>query len=165
MLRATSQSPRAKRVESPVAVTIFPVTLPRTQAVSTPIEALAAKARTRYAGTVHRSLAPSRFAQPEPPVASSGLSTAPLAEALPASAPLRLDPQTIGRAIAGSEGDVRRMERRSGAELESPRASRSQALAGAVAEIGVPDCLAPNGGGSLLSAPILLVRALQGKCK
>ena len=57
------------------------------------------------------------------------------------------------------------MARRSGVELDSPRASRSEALADTVAGTGVPDCLAPNAGGSLLSAPILLLLAVQGKCK
>ena len=84
---------------------------------------------------------------------------------LAASAPLRIDPQTIGRAIVGAEGSIRQMARRSGVELDSPRASRSQLLAGAVAEKAVPDCLAPNGGGSLFSAPILLWMAIDGKCK
>ena len=57
------------------------------------------------------------------------------------------------------------MARRSGAELDSPRASRSELLAGTIADKGVADCLAPNAGGSLLSAPILLLLAVQGKCK
>jgi hypothetical protein len=84
---------------------------------------------------------------------------------MPASAPLRLDAQTIRRAIAGSEGNIQQMARRSGAELDSPRASGPEALANTIAEKGVGDCLAPNAGGSLLSAPILLLLAVQGKCK
>ena len=43
--------------------------------------------------------------------------------------------------------------------------SRSEVLAGTVPEAVVPDCLAPNAGGSLLSAPILLLLAMQRKCK
>ncbi len=76
---------------------------------------------------------------------------------------MRLDAQTIGRAIAGSEGNIQQMARRGGAELDSPRASRSEALADTIAEKGVPDCLAPNAGGSLLSAPILLLLADPGQ--
>ena len=57
------------------------------------------------------------------------------------------------------------MARTSGVDLDSPRQSRSDALAETVAGTGVPDCLAPNAGGSLLSVPILLVLAMQGKCK
>ena len=51
------------------------------------------------------------------------------------------------------------------AELDSPRATRSEVLADTIAEKGVSDCLAPNAGGSLLSAPLLLLLAVQGKCK
>ena len=98
-------------------------------------------------------------------VASSGLAASAPAEALAASAPLRIDGQTIGRAIAGSQGNIRQMARRGGAELDSPRPSRSETLADTIAGNGVPDCLAPNAGGSLLSAPILLLLAIQGKCK
>jgi hypothetical protein len=78
---------------------------------------------------------------------------------------LRIDAKAIGRAIAGSEGSIRQMARHGGVELDSPRANRSEALAETVAGTGVPDCVAPNAGGSLLSAPFLLLMALRGRCK
>ena len=57
------------------------------------------------------------------------------------------------------------MARQGGAELDTPRAGRAEQLAATVAEKGVPDCLAPNAGGSLLSVPLILLRAIDGKCK
>jgi hypothetical protein len=38
-------------------------------------------------------------------------------------------------------------------------------LSSAIAETAVPDCLAPNAGGSLLSIPIIAYMAVKGKCK
>ena len=72
---------------------------------------------------------------------------------------------SIRRAIVGTEGTVRALARRSGADMDSPRIDRSEKLAGAVAETARPDCLAPNGGGSLLAVPIIAYMAASGKCK
>lgn len=82
-----------------------------------------------------------------------------------ASRPLRLDAQTLGRAVAGTEGAVQRMARHSGTALDTPRPSQADALASAVAKTAVPDCLAPNAGGSLLSIPVIAYTAIKGKCK
>ena len=164
LLRATSAPAPAGKAEVQVSVTVFPARPMRAR--STPVPA-PAKTTLRSAASI-RPPQPIPPARPvaEPAIASS-LPPAGAAPAgvPPASAPLRLDPRTIGRAIAGSEGRVRQMARQSGTELDSPRASRSELLAATVAEKGVADCLAPNAGGSLLSAPILLLRALSGKCK
>ena len=86
-------------------------------------------------------------------------------QATPASAPLRTDVQTLQRAIAGTEGQVQRLARSSGNELHTRRPTQSESLSQAVAETAVPDCLAPNAGGSLLSAPIIAYMAVRGKCK
>ena len=166
LLRTTSAPRPEKRAEVQVAVTVFPSQPIQTGAAPAPAVVPAAKTGTR--GTqpprVRSTTSPPR-AEPEPAVASSGLAGSAAGEASPASAPLRIDALTIGRAIAGSQGNIRQMARRGGAELDSPRASRSEALADTIAKKGVPDCLAPNAGGSLLSAPILLLLAIQGKCK
>ena len=171
LLRATSSPQAPPRVERQVAVAV--ITLPRSvppppTTVSEPIEPAATRAPTRRAAPQARTELPVPVTAPQPAAITPGLAAAPPAPPAPtdpASAPLRLDPRTIGRAIAASEGNIRQMARRSGNELDSPRASRSEALADTVAEKGVPDCLAPNEGGSLLSAPILLVLKVQGKCK
>ena len=162
----TAPRPEARRTGREVAITIFPSQPVRARAAAAPEAAPAAKAGLHAAPPVRPpgSNSPVR-PDPVPAFASSGLAASAPAEAPAASAPLRLDAQTIHRALAGSEGDIRQMARRSGVELDSPRASRSEELADAVAEKGVPDCLAPNEGGSLLSAPILLLLAVQGKCK
>jgi hypothetical protein len=86
-------------------------------------------------------------------------------EASPASTPLRLDSQTLGRAVAGAEGSVRRMARNSGRELDTPGPSQSEELSTAVAQTGLSDCLAPNPGGSLFSIPIIAYMAVTRKCK
>ena len=88
-----------------------------------------------------------------------------LAASAPARSPLRLDSQVIRRAISGSEGTVRKMARESGTELDSPRKSPISELGSTVAKSAIPDCLAPREYGSLLSAPIIAVQALRGKCK
>ena len=72
---------------------------------------------------------------------------------------------SIRRAIVGTEGSVRASARRSGADVDSPRIDRAEQLAGAIAQTARPDCLAPNGGGSLLSIPIIAFMAANGKCK
>ena len=165
LLRATSAPRPERRTEVHVAVTVFPSPI-RTGAAPAPAAVPAAKTGIRDGPTPRgRSTTSSPRAQAEPAVASSGLAASAPAEALAASAPLRIDGQTIGRAIAGSQGNIRQMARRGGAELDSPRPSRSETLADTIAGNGVPDCLAPNAGGSLLSAPILLLLAIQGKCK
>ena len=168
LLRATSAPAPAKRAEMHVGVTVFPLPPARREAAPPPSAATPVKGGTRSTASV-RSRSPVSAArlgpEPEPAVASSGLSAGVPAESPAASAPLRIDPQTIRRAIAGTEGNIQQMARRSGVELDSPRASHSEVLAGTVAETVVPDCLAPKGGGSLLSAPVLLLMAIQGKCK
>ena len=167
LLRVTSvPRPEAKRTEREVAVVLFPSPPVRTRDEPSPVAAPAAKAATRItAGPRPRGAISPVRAEPEPAFASSGPAASAPAEALAASAPLRLDAETLRRAIAGSAGPIQQMARRSGAELDSPRATRSQALADMIAEKGVADCLAPNAGGSLLSAPLLLLLAVQGKCK
>lgn len=82
-----------------------------------------------------------------------------------ASAPLRLDAQLVRRAIAGAEGSVRALARGAGAELDSPRFTEAEHRASAVARTAVPDCLAPNANGSLLSAPAIAYAAITGKCR
>jgi hypothetical protein len=141
--------------------------LPAVPRRTTPEAAVAAAGRSsvRRAASPVRAPAPLLSAGPEAVTAPSAPAAAPSREAEAASAPLHMDAAAIRRAMAGSEGPVRQMARRSGVELDSPRPSRSEALAETVAEKGVPDCLAPNAGGSLLSVPILLVLAVQGKCK
>jgi len=167
LLRVTTvPRPEAKRVEQHVAVTVFPSPPVRATAAPLPLGRAEAKSTTRISAAPRpRGASPASRLEPEPAVASAGLSASAPAEAMPASAPLRLDAQTIRRAIAGSEGNIQQMARRSGAELDSPRASGPEALANTIAEKGVGDCLAPNAGGSLLSAPILLLLAVQGKCR
>lgn len=167
LLRVTSvPRPEAKRTEREVAVVLFPSPPVRTRDEPSPVAAPAAKAATRItAGPRPRGAISPVRAEPEPAFASSGPASSAPAEALAASAPLRLDAETLRRAIAGSAGPIQQMARRGGAELDSPRATRSQALADMIAEKGVADCLAPNAGGSLLSAPLLLLLAVQGKCK
>ena len=167
LLRVTSvPRPEAKRTEREVAVVLFPSPPVRTRDEPSPVAAPAAKAATRItAGPRPRGAISPVRAEPEPAFASSGPASSAPAEALAASAPLRLDAQTLRRAIAGSAGPIQQMARRSGAELDSPRATRSEVLADTIAEKGVSDCLAPNAGGSLLSAPLLLLLAVQGKCK
>lgn len=97
---------------------------------------------------------------PAPPAAVAAQEPEPAA-----SRPLRLDAQTLGRAAAGTEGTVQQMARRSGTALDSPRPGQAEALASAVAKTAVPDCLAPNAGGSLLSMPVIAYMAIRGKCK
>lgn len=172
LLRTTSTRAPPKRGEPPVAVALVlsPPARPRSLPPPTPDEV---RARTRDPRRVvpstrsasPRQAVPQAITSSDPGTAPAEVAIAPRVETEAASAPLRLDVRTIGRAIAGSEGPIRQMARKSGVELDSPKESRSEALAGAVADKGVPDCLAPNGGGSLLSVPILLVLAMQGKCK
>ena len=165
LLRATSSPPPARRGEQQVVVTIFPSKRALQAAPPAPV-ATQAKIGVRSITVPRaRSITPSSLPEQGPAVASAGLAASPPADALAASAPLRIDAKAIGRAIAGSEGSIRQMARRSGVELDSPRASRSEALADTVGGTGVADCLAPNAGGSLLSAPLLLLLAVQGKCK
>ena len=166
LLRATSWPSQARQVERQVVVTIFPLKPVLPAAAPVPLATTAAKTSVRSITAPRvQGTAPSPLAEPEPAVASAGLAASAPADALAASAPLRIDARAIGRAIAGSEGNIRQMARRSGVELDSPRASRSEALADTVGGTGVADCLAPNAGGSLLSAPLLLLLAVQGKCK
>jgi len=172
LLRATSTPAPPKRGEPPVAVALVlsPPARPRPSPPAAPNEARAPTRDPRRVVPSPRAASPPRafteaITRPGPATAPTEVAAAPRANAEAASAPLRLDARTIGRAIAGSEGPIRQMARKSGVDLDSPKESRSEALAGAVADKGVPDCLAPNGGGSLLSVPILLVLAMQGKCK
>jgi len=168
LLRAASAPVPAKRAELHVGVTLFAARPARREAALPPSAAAPAKGGLRSAAPTRprNRMSPTQPGpEPEPAVASSSLSAGVPAESPPASAPLRIDAKAIGRAIAGTEGNVRQMARRSGVELDSPRANGSEVLAGRVAETVVPDCLAPNAGGSLLSAPILLLLAIQGKCR
>jgi hypothetical protein len=172
LLRASSTTAPPKRDPLPVAVALVlsPPARARPLPTTTPSEARAATRDPRRVVPSSRPASPQRALSEAitgtgPAIAPAEVAAAPGAETEPASAPLRLDPRTIGRAIAGSEGPIRQMARGSGVDLDSPKESRSEALAGAVADKGVPDCLAPNGGGSLLSVPIVLVLAMQGKCK
>ena len=171
LLRATSTPAPPKRSEPPVAVALLlsPPARPRPLPPTTPNELRASTRERRVVPSPRRASPPQAIseaiARPGPAAAPAEVAAAPRAAAEPASVPLRLDARTIRRAIAGSEGNIRQMAGKSGVDLDSAKESRSEALAGAVADKGVPDCLAPNGGGSLLSVPILLVLAMQGKCK
>ena len=172
LLRAASTTPPPKAAERQVAVAVLaPRAVPRPAPRPTTPETTvvpAARSSVRRAAPVRApATAPAAAAVAEsgPATAPSGLAAAPSRESEAASAPLRIDAAAIRRAIAGSESPVRQMARRSGVELDSPRPSRSEALAETVAETGVPDCLAPNAAGSLLSVPILLMLAVQGKCR
>ena len=55
------------------------------------------------------------------------------------------------------------MARTSGAELDSPRQTAIERFGSAVAESTIPECLAPDESGSLLSAPLIAIQALRGK--
>src|SRR5580765_6606171 len=115
LLRATSAPRPERRTEVHVAVTVFPSPPIRTGAAPAPAAVPAAKTGIRDGPTPRgRSTTSSPRAQAEPAVASSGLAANAPAEALAASAPLRIDGQTIGRAIAGSHGNIRQMARRGG---------------------------------------------------
>ena len=105
---------------------------------------------------------PSLWAAPALAEPTTGAATA--AEP-PPSAPLRLDAAILKAAIAGSESPVRRMAQTAGEMLDSPRVTARERLTTAVGAAALPDCLAPDAGGSLLSAPLIAVRALRGKCK
>jgi len=100
-------------------------------------------------------LAHAEPSMPEPTMAASS----------PASGPLRIEDLAIRRAVAGTEGTVRRLARGSGAELDSPRQRPIDQLGSAIAEGVVPDCLAPRENGNLLLAPIIAIQAIRGKCK
>ena len=177
LLRATPGPHAPKRGEPPVAVALVPSLPARPRPAPPAVEAAAATRDPRRAAAAPRATPPRAKTGPATEAATAPATTiapamlpadvaaVPGAATEPASAPLRLDARTIGRAIARSEGDIRRMARTSGVDLDSPRQSRADALAATVAGNGVPDCLAPNAGGSLLSVPILLVRAVQGRCK
>lgn len=84
--------------------------------------------------------------------------TTPSAEpAVPAaSAPLRLDAATLRTAISQSKGLVQRP-----GTADSPAARLSAGIAGAAKK----DCLAANGGGSLLSLPLIAYAAATGQCQ
>jgi hypothetical protein len=73
-----------------------------------------------------------------------------------ASAPLRLDAATLHAAIAQSKGLVPRPS-----TADTPAARLAAGIAGA----GKNDCLVANGGGSLLSLPLIAYAAATGQCK
>lgn len=83
----------------------------------------------------------------------------------PASAPLRMDAQVIRHASAASKSAVRRMAESSAAYFGDAPTPRSRKLADGVAAAAKPDCLAPHGGGSLLSAFVIAYLATTDKCK
>ena len=122
---------------------------------------------------VKRSAAP-RAAPPAARVESMlESSAAPIRETVAATAasapasdvPLRIDSQAIRRALVGTTSQVRKLAERGGVELDSPREGQLQAYGASVAKAAKPECLAPNGYGSLLSIPFIAARAIQGKCK
>jgi hypothetical protein len=90
--------------------------------------------------------------------------SAPVA-AIPASAPLNLEPSVLRSAAHASKGELRKLAESSGAYAGDEPTSKSQALAQAVASSTRPDCLAPNENGSLLSAFVIAYQAANGKCK
>ena len=166
LLRATSLPAPPRKPGLDAGITVFPLRRPPTEAAARPGAAPPSLAQRRSAATIGPRIAlPPTLPATEPPVAASLAPAAITPPAAASSAPLRIDAPTIARAIAASEGHLRRMARQGGAELDMPGAGRSEQLAATVAEKGVPDCLAPNAGASLLSAPLILLRAIDGKCK
>ena len=85
--------------------------------------------------------------------------------AIPASAPLNLEPSVLRSAAQASKGELRKLAESSGAYAGDEPKSQSEALAGAVASTARPDCLAPNENGSLLSVFVIAYEAANGKCK
>lgn len=170
LLRAASLPAPPKKPQFVTGVVVFPLRRSPVAPAARAGPAPAATVPRRSAGTTPTRIAlPSTAAAAEPAAGPAVASTLPATAAAPqaeaASAPLRIDAGTIARAIAASEGNVRRMARRGGAELETPRPSGDESLAASVADKGVADCLAPNAAGSLLSAPLILLRAINGRCK
>jgi hypothetical protein len=112
-------------------------------------------------------ISPAHVAATETPIARNepAMPAAASAASGPASAPLRIDDQVIRRAVAGTDGAVRKLARSVGAELDSERQTPTAQLGSAISDGAVPDCLGPHEYGSLPSAPIFAVQALRGKCK
>ncbi len=131
----------------------------------------------KAAAKVERSKTTSHGLRARTPVQASTLSIAPAnttshtvdAEPLemaappkgPSSAPLRLH----AAPLATNEGAIRTMARRSGVAFDSPRPSGDERLSNAVAKTAIPDCLAPNAGGTLLSIPKIAYTAITGRCR
>jgi hypothetical protein len=90
--------------------------------------------------------------------------SAPTPDAV-ASAPLRLDPGTLRRALAAGPSRMERQAQAAGQTLRPVSASRDEKLAAAIDAASKPDCLGPNGGGSLLSAVTIALAYAADKCK
>jgi hypothetical protein len=92
--------------------------------------------------------------QPDAQAAAGAPSAEPVVPA--ASAPLRLDAATLRAAIAQSKGLVQGPR-----PVDSPEARLSAGIAAA----GKKDCLAANGGGSVLLLPLIAYAAATGRCQ
>jgi hypothetical protein len=164
VLRGSPNTSATQRPPARVLVRLWlpPRTTPRPQAQSPPRTAANPRLpRRAEPAEPARIEAPNiQRASANPPIAAQAL-----AASSPASAALRLDGNVLRRAALVSEGTIRRMARNSGTELDSPRPDKAARLAAAVAETAIPDCLAPNAGGSLLSIPLIAVAAIRGQCK
>ena len=82
----------------------------------------------------------------------------------PASAPLRLDLETIRAANRASKSDAQNLAENSGTYFGDDPKSKSEKIAESVSRTGKPDCLAPNPAGSLLSVIDIAIRAAIKKC-
>ncbi len=82
-----------------------------------------------------------------------------------ASAPLKLDRDTLRRAIAGARSPTRRMADAAGAEMDTEVISSGKALERDVARSVKPGCFEPNAGGSLLSPIFIAIAMARDRCK
>ena len=79
--------------------------------------------------------------------------------------PLRLDADTVRSAIDAAKSPIHDAADASGQSLTARTVSASERLGQDISEAAIEDCIAPNSYGSLLSAPVLLFKALKGDCK
>ena len=84
---------------------------------------------------------------------------------LPASAPIKLDLETIRAANRAAKSDVRNRAENSGTYFGDEPSSKSEKLADAITRTGKEDCIGPNPGGSLLSVFDIAFKAARDKCK
>lgn len=97
------------------------------------------------------------------PVEDSRRADAPAVPARAASAPLRLDANTLREASRASRSEVGRLARESGTYVGDAPPSKEQQIADGVARTAKPDCL--REGGSLLSVFVIGYELLANRCK
>ena len=168
LLRATSAPAPAKRAEMHVGVTVFPLPAARREAAPPPSAATPVKggARSRRrSGRAARYRRPGWVRNRSRPWLPPACRPASRPKARPRA---RRCGSTRKRSAERSPAPKATSSRWRGAAASSSirRAPVAQSyLQAPLPRRCVPDCLAPKGGGSLLSAPILLLMAIQGKCK